>query len=197
MPRHVGQVPLYYGHKPSGGRSQWHQDYVDGSHRPLWAFGHGLSYSRFELGELRVDERVPIDGELHVSVDVANVGPRAATEVVQLYLRDLQASVTRPVKELRGFARIDLAPGERRTIRFVLDTEQLAFTGVNGELRIEPGWHRVMVGTSAVDLPLSVDVEVVGEVRELRARSHYLTGVSVSQGAPAGEAINMVSPGDS
>jgi beta-glucosidase len=180
VPRHVGQVPLYYGHKPSGGRSQWHEDYVDGSHRPLWAFGHGLSYSRFELGELRVDERVPIDGELHVSVDVANIGPRAATEVVQLYLRDLQASVTRPVKELRGFARIDLAPGERRTIRFVLDTEQLAFTGVNGELRVEPGWHRVMVGTSAVDLPLSVDVEVVGQVRELRARSHYLTSVAVS-----------------
>jgi beta-glucosidase len=180
VPRDVGQVPLYYGHKPSGGRSQWHEEYVDGSHRPLWAFGHGLSYSRFELGGLRVDERVAVDGEFHVSVDVANVGSRAADEVVQLYLRDLHASVTRPVKELRGFARIGLAPGERRTVQFRLHAEQLAFTGVDGRLRIEPGRHRVMVGTSAVDLPLTAEFELVGEVQEPTHRTHYLTAVSVS-----------------
>ena len=179
VPRHVGQVPLYYGHKPSGGRSQWHEEYVDGSHRPLWPFGHGLSYSRFELEDLHVDARVPIDGELHVSVQVSNVGPREADEVVQLYLRDLHASVTRPVKELRGFARIGLEPGERRTVRFTLHAEQLAFTGVDGRLRVEPGRHRVMLGTSAADLPLSAEFELVGEVQELTERTHYLTTVSV------------------
>jgi beta-glucosidase len=179
VPRNVGQVPLYYGHKPSGGRSQWHEDYVDGSHRPLWAFGHGLSYSRFELRGLKVDERVAIDGELHVSVEVANIGSCAADEVVQLYLRDLNASVTRPVKELRGFARIGLEPGERRTARFTLHAEQLAFTGVDGRLRVEPGRHRVMVGTSAVDLPLTAEFDVVGDVRELTERTHYLTTVSI------------------
>lgn len=179
VPRHVGQVPLYYGHKPSGGRSQWHQDYVDGSHRPLWPFGHGLSYSRFELSALRVAGRVPIDGELLVSVDVANIGDRAADEVVQLYVRDRHASVTRPVKELRGFARVALEPGERRTVRFTLAIEQLAFSGVDGQLVVEPGQHQVMVGTSAVDLPLSAEFEVVGDVRELSARTRYLTAVSV------------------
>jgi beta-glucosidase len=180
IPRHVGQVPLYYSHKPSGGRSQWHEDYVDGSHRPLWAFGHGLSYSRFELKDLRVDARVPVDGELHVSVVVSNVGARAADEVVQLYLRDLHASVTRPVKELRGFARVSLAPGERRTVLFTLHAEQLAFTGVDGRLLLEPGRHRVMVGTSAVDLPLSAEFELIGDVRDLPTRTHYLTSVSLT-----------------
>jgi beta-glucosidase len=180
VPRHVGQVPLYYSHKPSGGRSQWHEDYVDGSHRPLWAFGHGLSYSRFELKDLRVDARVPVDGELHVSVEVSNVGARAADEVVQLYLRDLHASVTRPVKELRGFARVSLAPGERRTVLFTLHAEQLAFTGVDGRLLLEPGRHRVMVGTSAVDLPLSAEFELIGDVRDLPKRTHYLTAVSLT-----------------
>jgi beta-glucosidase len=179
VPRHVGQVPLYYGHKPSGGRSQWHEEYVDGSHRPLWPFGYGLSYSRFELEDLHVDARVPIDGELHVSVQVSNVGPREAEEVVQLYIRDLHASVTRPVKELRGFARIGLEPGARRTVRFTLHAEQLAFTGVDGRLRVEPGRHRVMLGTSAADLPLSAEFELVGEVQELTERTHYLTTVSV------------------
>ncbi|MFO7532919.1 MAG: fibronectin type III-like domain-contianing protein, partial [Candidatus Limnocylindrales bacterium] len=122
---------------------------------------------------------VAIDGELHVRVQVSNVGPRAADEVVQLYLRDLHASVTRPVKELRGFARIGLEPGERRTVRFTLHAEQLAFTGVDGRSRVEPGRHRVMLGTSSADLPLSAEFELVGEVQELTERTHYLTTVSV------------------
>ncbi len=103
VPRHVGQVPLHYSHKPTGGHSYWHQDYVDGSHLPLWPFGFGLSYSRFELADLRLVERRRwrSDGEVVVSVDVANVGDRTGDEVVQLYVRDLAASVTRPMKELR------------------------------------------------------------------------------------------------
>ena len=181
VPRSVGQVPIYYAHKPSGGRSQWHEDYVDGSHRPLWPFGYGRSYSRFELSGLRLDrDQTTCDGQIAVSVDVANVGESTADEVVQLYLRDIHASVTRPVKELRGFARITLAPGERRTVTFGLGVEQLAFTGVDGRLRVEPGRHQVLVGTSAVDLPLAAEFEVVGEVRHLVARSRFFTTVEVS-----------------
>ena len=181
VPRHVGQVPLFYGHKPSGGRSQWHKDYVDGSHLPLWPFGHGLTYSRIELGELRVSApTVGTDGEIGVSVDVVNVGERAADEVVQLYVRDLLASVTRPVKELKGFKRVRLEPGERRTISFALAAEQLAFTGVDGDLIVEPGRHRVMIGTSSTDLPLQAEFEVVGEPRRLAARTRFFTAVDVS-----------------
>jgi len=158
----------------------WHEDYVDGSHLPLWPFGHGLSYSRFELSGLHVDGRVPIDGELHVSLDVANVGRRVADEVVQLYMRDLQASVTRPVMELKGFVRVGPAPGERRRVRFTLAAEQLAFTSVDGRLVVEPGHQRVLVGTSAVDLPLVAEFEVVGPPRFLRARSRFFTSVDVA-----------------
>jgi beta-glucosidase len=180
-PQHVGQVPLYYGHRPTGGRSEWHQDYVDGPHKPLWPFGHGLSYSRFELSDLTVaGSPVGIDGEVAISVDLANVGERAADEVVQLYVRDLAASVTRPVKELKGFVRLSLMPGERRTVTFRLATEHLAFTGVDGRLVIEPGQHLVMVGTSAVDLPLEGEFAVVGEPRWLPARSRFFSGVEVA-----------------
>jgi beta-glucosidase len=181
VPRHVGQVPLYYGHKPSGGRSQWHEDYVDGSHEPLWPFGFGRSYSRFELSGLQLDRgAVPVDGEVRISVDVANVGEQPADEVVQLYVRDLQASVTRPLKELRGFARVSLEPGDKRTVTFGLGAEQLAFTGVDGTLRVEPGRHRVMVGTSSQDLPLVAEIGVVGELRRLPARSRFFSTVELT-----------------
>ena len=106
---------------------------------------------------------------------------RAADEVLQLYMRDLQASVTRPVKELKGFARVAMAAGDRRTIRFTVATEQLAFTGVDGTLVVEPGRHRVMVGTSSADLPLSGEFEVVGAPRQLVARSRFFTSVAVGE----------------
>jgi beta-glucosidase len=179
-PRHVGQVPVYYAHRPTGGASEWHRDYVDGSHLPLWPFGHGLSYTRFELGALEVaGSPAPTDGEVVVGVDLANVGERDADEVVQLYVRDAAASVTRPVKELRGFARVTVAAGQRRRITFRLAIEQLAFTGVDGRLVIEPGRHVLMVGTSAADLPLRAEIEVRGEPRVLPARSRFFSRVEV------------------
>jgi beta-glucosidase len=185
--RHVGQVPLYYAHKPSGGRSMWHQDYVDGSHLPLWPFGHGRSYSRFEVDDLRLSSpSMDTNGEVAVSVDLANAGDRSADEVVQLYVRDLHASVTRPVKELKGFRRVTLAAGERCTVSFTLDAEQLAFTGVDGSLRVEPGRHRVMVGTSSADLPCQADLEVLGELRLLQARSRFTTAVAISHAVTDG-----------
>jgi beta-glucosidase len=180
VPRHVGQIPIHYAHKPSGGRSHWHDDYVDGSHLPLWPFGHGLSYTRFGLGGLELDRRT-IDpaGEVAVSVEVENVGGREGDEVVQLYARDVEASVTRPVKELRGFARVRLAAGERRRVTFRLAAEQLAFTGLDGRLVVEPGRVALMVGTSSSDLPCRTEIEIVGETTVVAARTRYFTAVEV------------------
>jgi beta-glucosidase len=180
VPRHVGQVPIHYAHKPSGGRSHWHGDYVDGSHLPLWPFGHGLSYTRFELGGLRLDRTtVEAGGEVAVGVDVRNVGEREGDEVVQLYVRDVEASVTRPVKELRGFARVRLDAGERRRVTFRLAAEQLAFTDLAGRLVVEPGRVALMVGTSSAELPCRAEIEVVGETTVIASRSRYFTAVEV------------------
>lgn len=180
VPRHVGQVPIYYAHKPSGGRSHWHGDYVDGSHLPLWPFGHGLSYTRFALHGPQLDRASLAAGdEVAIAVEVENVGERAGDEVLQLYVRDEEASVTRPVKELRGFRRVHLAPGERRRVTFRLAAEQLAFTGLDGRLVLEPGRVRVLVGTSSADLPCEAELELTGEATVLARRSRYLTDVVV------------------
>jgi beta-glucosidase len=180
VPRHVGQIPIYYGHKPSGGKSNWNGPYVDGSNEPLWPFGFGLSYTQFEVRNLRVDRQtVPIDGEFEVSVEVANVGDRAGDEVVQLYVRDEEASVTRPVKELRGFKRVGLAAGEVRTVRFGLAVEQLAFTGVDGKLRLEPGMVTLMAGSSSIDLSCAAQIEITGAAGPLENRTRYFTRVAL------------------
>jgi beta-glucosidase len=180
VPRHVGQLPIHYAHKPSGGRSHWHGDYVDGSHLPLWPFGHGLSYTRFALHGPQLDRTTLALGEVvAIAVEVENVGERPGDEVVQLYVRDEEASVTRPVKELRGFRRVHLAAGERRRVTFRLAAEQLAFTGLDGHLVLEPGRVRVMVGTSSADLPCQADLELTGETAILARRSRYLNEVAV------------------
>ena len=180
VPRHTGQIPIYYGHKPSGGRSQWHGPYVDGSNLPLWPFGFGMSYTQFEIADLRLDHsEVAVDGEFTASVEVRNVGQRTGDEVVELYVRDVAASVTRPVLELRGFKRVTLAPGEARRVSFRLAVEQLAFTGVDGRLRLEPGRISVMVGSSSQDLPCRADLEIVGEAVTLERRTRYFTEVAL------------------
>ncbi len=180
VPRHAGQIPLYYGHKPTGARSNWKGDYVDSSVAPLYPFGFGLSYTRFELANLRIGpSSIPVDGEVGISLDVRNEGERAGDEVVQLYVRDVEASVTRPVKQLLGFERISLAPGQMRTVTFTLAAEQLAFTGVDGRLIVEPGRIAVMVGTSSDDLPLAGAFEIAGQTAELAARSRFFSLATV------------------
>jgi beta-glucosidase len=181
IPRNVGQIPITYRHHPSGGRSNWKGDYVDGLVSPLWPFGHGRSYTAFELANLRLDqETLPTaGGSVVVSADVANVGDRAGDEVVQLYVRDDEASVARPVRELRGFRRVTLQPGERRTVTFRLDVEQFAFVGIDYRRLIEPGTVTIWVGSSSVDLPLKGSIELSGPVVELRDRSHYLTETTI------------------
>jgi len=152
-PRTVGQIPVYYGHKVSGGRSYWKGDYVDGPVAPLYPFGHGLSYTTFELGSPSVTpDLVTWNDEVSVTIEIANTGQRDGDEVVQLYVRDPQASVTRPVLELKGFARVEVEAGASKRINFRLPVGQLGFYDRHLSYVVEPGEIEVMVGTSSQDL---------------------------------------------
>ena len=174
LPVHVGQVPIYYGVKPSGGRSHWKETYVDCSNKPLFPFGYGLSYTTFVLRDLRVArECVPTGETIVVSVDIENTGDRAGDEVVQIYVRDEVASVTRPRLELKGFKRVHLAPGEVRTLQFELHTTQLAFYDRDMRLIVEPGDVTVWAGFSSDDLPLSCRIELTGDVLQVSERVYF------------------------
>lgn len=156
FPRAVGQLPVYYGRKPTSFRP-----YLDLSREPLFPFGHGLSYTTFKLENLRVvPDRIGPAGQAAVSVEVTNVGPRKGDEVVQLYIQDKVSSVTRPVKELRGFERVTLDPGQRKTVTFMLGPEALRFTDEHMNRVVEPGLFDVMVGTSSASLT-TASLEVV------------------------------------
>jgi beta-glucosidase len=174
-------VPLNYRHHPTGGRSNPMGDYVDGPAGPLWPFGFGLGYARFELANLRL-ERTTLDtsdGCVAISVDITNVSDRSGEEVVQLYVRDEEATVARPSIELRGFQRVALSPGEMRSIEFTLYAEQLAYTGADNRRIIEPGLLSVFVGRSAKDLPLGTTLAMVGPIVELPLRRHSLGAARV------------------
>ncbi|MCA1618098.1 MAG: glycoside hydrolase family 3 C-terminal domain-containing protein [Acidobacteria bacterium] len=146
FPRNVGQLPVYYNQKPTARRG-----YLYASKEPLFAFGHGLSYTTFEYSNLTVSPaRITPGGRARVSVTVKNTGRRAGDEVVQLYVRDLVSSVTRPVRELKDFRRVSLAPGESRAVTFEVTPDKLAFFNLNMERVVEPGWFDIMVGTSSV-----------------------------------------------
>ncbi len=165
VPRHSGQLPSFYNFKPTKGR--WNGDrmqveeYADMPGSPLFPFGHGLSYTRFEYSNLKISPaQIGSWGEVQVSVDVQNAGQRQGAETVQLYVNDLVSSVTRPVRELKGFEKIVLQPGEQRTVRFKLGRDELSFLDRNLEPVVEPGTFRVMVGSSCDDIRLSGNFEV-------------------------------------
>jgi len=169
FPGTVGQVPVYYNHKPSGGRSQWKGDYADGSAKPLFPFGHGLSFTRFEYAGLEIAPvRVHASDTVSICAQVKNVGNRAGDEVVQIYAHDVVASVSRPVKELKSLARVALAPGEQRRVAFDLAVSQLAFYDREMGFVVEPGTIEVMIGSSSEDIRLTGAFEIVGEVTEVR-----------------------------
>jgi len=157
-PRTVGQVPIYYNHKRTGrppGPDRFTSKYIDEDWRPLFPFGHGLSYTKFEYSDLRVEpEEVEPGGTVSVAVTVRNVGDREGDEVVQLYVRDVAASVTRPVKELKGFKRVHLKPGESKRLVFKMPTQLLAFYSRDMTPVIEAGDYEVMVGSSSEDIRL-------------------------------------------
>ncbi len=156
FPRSVGQIPLYYNHKntgrPAHPENRYTSKYLDVPVTPLFPFGYGLSYTRFRFTNLQLSaSHIPPDGILTVSVEVENIGRRAGDEVVQLYLRDVAASVTRPVKELKGFQRITLQPGEKKRVSFMLTPQHLGFYHRDGRFAVEPGAFKVMVGNSSVE----------------------------------------------
>jgi beta-glucosidase len=127
---------------------------------PLYPFGYGLSYTRFEYANLRMAAYdVPADGQVSLSLEVKNSGERAGDEVVQLYVRYPDSKVERPVQELRGFQRVSLAPGESQTVTFTLDARQLAYYGKRGFV-VEPGKVQVLIGSSSADIRLAGDLEI-------------------------------------
>ena len=180
MLRDVGQVPLTYRHHPSGGRSNPRGDHVDGLAGPLWAFGHGLSYTTFSLAALSLDQpSIPTDqGTVIVSVQVTNDGDRAGDEVVQLYARDEEAGVARPVLDLCGFLRVHLEPGASTEICFEVAAEQFSHTGVDYRRIVEPGEMTLFVGRSSADLPLSARLTLTGPTTEVIRRRHFQSAVS-------------------
>jgi beta-glucosidase len=158
LPRSVGQLPLFYNRKPTARRG-----FLFGTTRPLFPFGHGLSYTRFSYSTPTVSPaRIPADGRAVVSVDVTNAGARAGTEVVQLYVRAEVSRATRAVMELKGFQRIALEPGEQRTVTFELGSEHLSYIGPEMKRVVEPGRFQVMVGGSS-DKVKSVGLDVMDQ----------------------------------
>jgi beta-glucosidase len=164
IPRSVGQVPIFYNYKPSGRRSNWYVDYVEEKVTPLYPFGYGLSYTSFEYSNLLLSTEQATAGEsVDVSLKITNTGHTAGDEVVQLYIRDEFASTPRPVKELKGYARVTLQAGESKAITFHLPVDQLAFYDNDLNLVLEPGRILVMIGSSSEDIRLSGALEIVGE----------------------------------
>jgi beta-glucosidase len=156
FPRSVGQEPLYYNHKNTGrppdANNKYTSKYLDAPWTPLFPFGYGLSYTQFQLSNLKLSQQsIRSSGTLAVSVEITNTGKRSGDAVVQLYLRDVAASVTRPVRQLEGFQRVTLQPGEKRQIDFTLKPEQLGIYNREMKFVVEPGEFKVMVGQSSAD----------------------------------------------
>jgi beta-glucosidase len=153
----VGQVPIYYNHmntgRPPEEASRYTSKYLDVPWMPLFPFGYGLSYTQFKLTNLQLSaQRVKADGKVTVSVDVENTGKRTGDEVVQLYIRDTVATMTRPVKELKGFQRVTLVPGEKKHLQFTLTSEHLGFWNREMRFVVEPGEFKVMVGPNSQEV---------------------------------------------
>jgi beta-glucosidase len=179
-PRSAGQIPVFYAHKVSGGRSHWKGDYVDGPVGPLYPFGHGLGYTTFALESPAV-RRTEVSWSEAITVDVmvTNTGGRAGEEVVQLYVRDPHASVTRPVLELKAFVRVELPAGETRRITFDVPVGQLGFHGPDLEYVVEPGVIELFVGTSSADLLAAGSVKVVADADGARPEKVFDGWVTV------------------
>jgi beta-glucosidase len=185
IPKRPGGQPGTYLQPPLGSPESAGISTLDPT--PLYPFGYGGSYTTFEVDDLRIsDAEVPTDGAFTVSVRVRNTGPRAGDEVVQLYLRDLVGQVARPVKQLAGFARVGLAPGESADVRFRVHADRTAYPNRKFERIVEPGDIEVMVGTSAADLPCRGRVRLTGSLRVVGHDRQLITPVEL--GPVAGDA---------
>jgi beta-xylosidase len=179
IPKHPGGQPSTYLQPPLGGPESAGISTLDPT--PLYPFGYGRSYTTFEVEALRIsDAEVPTDGAFTVSVRVRNTGQRAGDEVVQLYLHDVVAQVVRPVKQLAGFARVGLAPGEGVDVTFRVHADRTAYSNRELERIVEPGDIEVMVGTSAADLPCRGRVRLTGTLRVVGHDRQLITPVELS-----------------
>lgn len=161
MPRNEGQIPIYYNHYNTGrplgddanGFVKFRSNYLDVPNTPLYPFGYGLSYTDFEYGDIKLSSNVlDSDSSLTATVTLTNTGKYKGDEVVQLYIRDLVGSVSRPVKELKGFERITLNPGETKEVSFTITPEMLKFYNFNLEYVNEPGDFDLMIGPNSQDV---------------------------------------------
>lgn len=159
IPRHSGQIQMIYNHKPS----QYFHKYIDGPSTPLYPFGFGLSYTRFDYSGLKLSHaKISAMDSFTASIELTNVGNREGTEVVQLYIRDVYSSATRPVKELKDFARVTLKPGEKKTVTFTVTPDKLAYWNRNMQYGVEKGEFEIMIGSSSQDKDLKkVKIEVI------------------------------------
>ncbi len=174
FPRSVGQIPIYYNHKNTGrpfkANEKYTSKYLDVPNTPLYPFGYGLSYTQFRLSNLQLDKtQILPAGSVRVSVDLENTGKLEGDEVVQLYIQDVAATVTRPVKELKGFQRITLKPGQKQRIEFTVAAKDLAFLDRNLKPVVESGEFVVYVGPSS-DAGLQTTFEVVTSISARSAR---------------------------
>jgi len=164
FPRHVGQLPLYYNYKNTGRpgpkKEVFWSHFQDEKNSPLYPFGYGLSYTSFEYSNVSVANTYGTDKTVTVSVTLTNTGNYEGKEVAQLYIRDHFASITRPVRELKGFELVNLAPKESKTIRFTLTDKELGFYNNQGDFLVEPGDFSAFVGgSSAADLKTEFTIE--------------------------------------
>ncbi|MFF3379501.1 glycoside hydrolase family 3 N-terminal domain-containing protein [Streptomyces sp. NPDC002680] len=180
IPNSPGGQPYTYLHPPLGDRQSFLSN-LDPT--PAFPFGHGLSYTDFDIDLLAVDrEQVPTDGEFTVSARVRNTGAVAGTETVQLYAVDPVAQVTRPVRFLLGFAKVELAPGEQAVVHFHVHTDRLAFTGLTGHRIVEPGEILLQAGASSLDTPVRDAIRLTGEERDATVVRHYDVPVTIERG---------------
>jgi beta-glucosidase len=199
IPRSVGQIPLYHNCKPIGNLSVWTWNYVEENTTPLFPFGFGLSYTKFEYSNLVIDKKeVDIHDKVNISFDVKNVGRMSGDEVVQLYLHDREAIITRPVEELVGFKRITLIPEEKITINFTISIKQLGFYNENMEFVVEPGNIDVYIGSihsihsskqldlandilSHKDVKLKGEFKITGQILVLNKEKEFFSEVTIQK----------------
>jgi len=183
MPRHVGQVPIHHGqHYGSGYRrtkADVHKGYKDMPSTPLFAFGHGLSYTSFDYSPLKLARNsVDFAGELRASLTIRNTGKRRGTEIVQVYAADTATAVTLPAQQLIGLERVDLEPDESKTVSFAVPLSVLAYTGASGDLVMEPGPIEVSVGSSSSDIKSTATLNVTGKTRVITGEERAFLSVA-------------------
>lgn len=190
IPHHIGQLPIVYNHRMGSGYGSgsdatasviFSGGYVDNTDKPLYPFGHGLSYTTFQVGKMELaSDELPTDGDIRVRCTVTNTGDRAGDQVLQLYYHFSGAHVIRPVKQLVGFARVTLAPGESKTVEFDLKAAELGYYNEDMAFVVEPGPAELSLGTSSADICDTRAIQLTGAPVDLMGHRSYTCAVSVS-----------------